>query len=82
MEVPINKNENILMRTWIEDKYNICIENHFVEHMIEANIESFKNNDFYEEYKFINQISEDIESPIVFTHNDYRSDNLMVLTDE
>ena len=82
MEVPISRNKKVLMDKWLEENYKICVEHHFLEDAIEANIECFKNNDYHQEYKWINQLAKDIQSPIVFTHNDYRSDNLMVLTDE
>ena len=70
------------MEKMVDGNYKILVEQHFIEDLVEANIECFKNNDYHQEFKWIKQISEDIQSPTVFTHNDYRSDNLMVLTDE
>ena len=82
MEVPINKNKPAVMSDWVENNYKFFVEKNFNKDQIEANIERFQNNDIHNEYKWIKQLIEDLKSPIVFTHNDYRSDNLMVLIDE
>ena len=82
MEVPIARNKTLMIYNWIEENYKLCVEKNFDKDVIEANIECFKNNDIHKEYKWIKQLLKDLDSPLVFTHSDYRSDNLMVLTDE
>ena len=82
MQIPINKNKPAVMSDWVENNYKFFVENNFNKDLIETNIECFKNNDIHNEYKWLKQLIEDIDSPIVFTHKDYRSDNLMVLTNE
>ena len=71
-----------MIYNWIEENYKLCVEKNFDKDVIEANIECYKSNDFHREYHWLMQLGKDIQSPTVFNHNDFRGDNLMVLTDE
>lgn len=81
MDVPVERNKTSLMIKWTEENYKLCNDRHFVEDCVDAKIQVFVDNDLHSEYKFILDLIEKCKSPKVFTHNDYRSDNLMVLTD-
>lgn len=85
MDVPIDRSyKNFLAKNSerIEENYKKCIEMNIFDAMIKENITIFRDNDYHSEYKWIRELEQKIESPVIFTHNDYRSDNLMVLQDE
>ena len=78
MEVPIKKSGN-----WIADTF----DNHFKEAkrsfdlnklFQDSKSETFLKNDLKEELEWLKQACVDIESPVTFTHVDFRGSNLMV----
>ncbi|CAG2179711.1 unnamed protein product, partial [Oppiella nova] len=58
-----------------QNNLNIHINNN------EYNLETFKKYDLKTELEFIQQLLVKSKSPMVFTHNDFRSSNIMVLED-
>ena len=78
LEVPIKKTPN-----WMQDFADICYEKAFNKFPIEEeihkyNCETLKTHDLKDELNFIKNVIERVNSPVVFTHNDYQSSNLLV----
>ena len=78
LEVPIEKDPN-----WLQDFADIRCKNAFKkfpieEEILKYNCETLKAHDLKDELNFIKNVIERVNSPVVFTHNDYRSLNLMI----
>ena len=78
LSAPIKKDPN-----WLYDImfrfYDVGQKKHpLKQHYEEYNLETLKNNDLKVEIDWIKGVIESSGSPVVFTHNDYRSSNLMI----
>ncbi|CAG2169818.1 unnamed protein product [Oppiella nova] len=80
MDVPIKRTHWFLAEMdrfygLVQNKLNTHINNN------EYNLETFKKYDLKTEKEFIQELVVKSKSPMVFTHNDFRSANIMVLED-
>ena len=79
MDVPIKKNTN-----WIVDFFDSAYEEAFNKFPIkdlinELNLETLKKYDLKEEIQWLKKTLEDIGSPNVFSHIDFRGSNIMIV---
>lgn len=80
LNVPISKENNLLfkeMRKMINFAYKECQVEELVN---ELQLETLKANDLREEFDILSNLIENLKSPIVFSHNDFRGSNLLVVT--
>ncbi|XP_054157314.1 choline/ethanolamine kinase-like [Oppia nitens] len=79
MNVPINRTFN-WMTTELDGAYKLAFEGSFdVKSMFEKyNCETLLTADMKSEVQFINELVVKANSPLVFTHNDFRSSNLLI----
>jgi thiamine kinase-like enzyme len=77
MDVPINKNTNwivVYFRSAYEEGFNKFPIKDFIN---ELNLETLKKYDLKDEIQWLKKTMEDIGSPNVFSHIDFRGDNIM-----
>jgi virulence-associated protein VapD len=78
MDVPIKKNGNWIFETF-DSFYEMAYKKFPINEMIEEfNCETFKKYDLKEEIEWLENCVKEINSPIVFCHNDFRGSNIMV----
>src|SRR5882724_12063587 len=78
MDVPVKRYNNDFIRD-ANNAYKNIIESKILNELIEDfGFEIFKTNDIKVEMDFMKELVLSAESPIVFTHLDYRSSNLMI----
>ena len=78
MDVPVKKNTNWVERL-LDRSYKEAFEKFDIEKEIhDYNCEALKNNDLMAEMQWIKGVLKKANSPVVFTHNDYRSSNLLI----
>jgi len=80
MDVPIKRSNNALIND-MEIAYKTIYENmtQFNDMIDKFGFEIFKTNDIKVELDFMKELMISCESPIMFTHLDYRSSNLMII---
>ncbi|XP_054157299.1 choline/ethanolamine kinase-like [Oppia nitens] len=78
LNVPISKTTNWLFK-YFDDSYQLANESFDIPALInESNSQTLKMYDLYEELVWLKDQISKIDSPITFTHVDFRSGNIMV----
>src|SRR5690349_1739050 len=79
MEVPINKDPDWQRLKWIESEVSKARHMFDIEKECEEyHCDELKTFDFQSEIEWYKQKIFEMKSPVVFTHNDYRSANLLI----
>lgn len=78
LEMPISKNNSWPFKE-IEDKLNCGYAQQFTKkHIEEFNLTELQNQDLRKEFTYLKSLLKKVNSPIVFSHNDYIGTNILV----
>ncbi|XP_054157321.1 choline/ethanolamine kinase-like [Oppia nitens] len=80
MDVPIKRTHNMFMKE-AEVSYKYLFNDNDInikERFEKYNCETLLTADLKSEYEWIKQIVSKVNSPLIFTHNDFRSSNLLI----
>lgn len=81
LKVPINKTANMYIQKipqMVEEARKNCPEISLIDSLPLPTLQSF---DLLKEYTYLMEVVEKLKSPVVFSHNDFRSSNILFATD-
>ncbi|CAG2116132.1 unnamed protein product [Medioppia subpectinata] len=84
LTVPVPKNSAELTRSnifdkWFDDKFRASVRSGAVrKHIVGANCATFLRHDFVTETEWFQRAVRDLQSPIVFSHNDFNRRNILI----
>jgi len=77
LKVPLSKKNNLLKN--LVDSYSLAYQKHPIDKEIrDFKLETLLSTDLKKELDYIEKLMIELDSPVVFAHNDYRNSNLLV----